>query len=130
MNIKILPNCSKYTNSSTVEKVRLRICTSQIIYCTDESLTMWKGHPSFNQHTHLKAATFGIKSYKLCLYHTGCLTFHNSHKTRHEMREQYLNSDKSETAAIVSKLVKHLLDHKHRCRHTCMHTGTRMNMHV
>jgi hypothetical protein len=76
----------------------------------DESLTLWKGHLSFNQYLPLTVSKFGIKTYKLCDSTTGYLwsfLVYTGKDTK--IDSPLITADTSKTTVIVLKLVEPLL---------------------
>jgi hypothetical protein len=76
----------------------------------DESLTLWKGCPSFKQYLLLKASKFGIKTYELFNATTGYLwsfLVYTGKDTK--LDSPLITSDTSRTTAIVLKLAEPLL---------------------
>ncbi|PNF24933.1 hypothetical protein B7P43_G09365 [Cryptotermes secundus] len=77
----------------------------------DESTTLWKGRLSFKQYLPLKAAKFGIKSYKLCDSTTGYLWSFILYTGKDTVLDSSLiTADTNKTSAIDLKLVEPLLN--------------------
>jgi hypothetical protein len=75
----------------------------------DESLTLWKGRPSFKQYLPLKAAKFGIKTYELCESTTGYLWSIVYTGKDTALDTPLITADTHKTSAIMLKLVEPLL---------------------
>ena len=75
----------------------------------DESLTLWKGRLSIKTYLPLKAAKFGIKSYKICESSTGYLwqfVIYTGSTT--EVQTGIISTDVQKTTQIVIKLIEPL----------------------
>jgi len=82
----------------------------------DESLTLWRGRPSFRQYIPLKSSKFGIKSYELCESSSGYLCSFIIYTGKDTVfQTAFISGDTNKTAAIVLALVEPLLKKGRTC---------------